>query len=123
MLFNFENADVLRSIKCQYPSNYRQYMIKVISLTLYCFTSWLLYTCIMKSLVAKGVRSTLDHSEKIKFLLFLPYSNTVINRFFLAIFFSLFDGNFNFSLVSSYRATKNQYIKTKKKIKFDEKLF
>ena len=66
----------------------------------------------LKSLVAKRVRSTLDHSEKIKFLLFLPHSNIVINKFFLAIFFSLYDGNFNFSLVSSYRATKNQYIKT-----------
>ena len=40
-----------------------------------------------------------------------PFEKKVI---FLCHFCSLFHGNFNFSLVSSYRATKNQYIKTKK---------
>ena len=41
----------------------------------------------LKSLFAKGVRSTLDHSEKIKFFLFLPYCNIVMQNKFAMIYY------------------------------------
>ena len=129
------------------------------------FCKWALN---LKSLFAKGVRSTLDYSKK--FVLFilpkiflcetklswyttLPYEHKIgykrnlpvfilfkyffskkylcgpspfckqtemdLTPFakkvnFLCHFCSRFNGNFNFSLVSSYRATKNLYIETNK---------